>query len=254
MLTIPDGLAPIIQPFLDEGLVLELGPPIKSGKEATVFRCTAHPNTGRHQLALKVHRARTQRSFTHDSVYREGSMIHRVGGGNTRAARALRAGSRFGRQVKSSTWCGHEWEISCQLYEAGLPVPEPVRMHGDAILMELFACEDGSPAPPLIHADLDAGAAMALFDALCDDVEDMLALHVVHGDLSPYNVLWNGHEHRIIDFPQAVDPRFNSSAQRLMLRDLQNLARFCERFGEVADPTELAADMWRRFEQGELGP
>lgn len=252
MLTIPDGLAPILQPFLDEGLVLELGPPIKSGKEATVLRCTAHPRTGHHQLALKVYRPRTQRSFTNDSVYRDGSMIHRVGGGNTRAARALLAGSRFGRQVQSFTWCAHEWEILCQSHEAGLPVPEPVRMHGDAILMELFACEDGSTAPPLIQASLDAGTATALFEALCDDVEDMLALHVVHGDLSPYNVLWNGHEHRIIDFPQAVDPRFNSSAQRLLVRDLHNLARFCERFGEVADPTEIAADMWRRFEQGEL--
>ncbi len=252
MLTTPDGLAPIIQPFLDDGLVLELDQPIKSGKEATVFRCKAHPKTGHDQLALKVYRARTQRSFTNDSIYREGSMIHRIGGGNTRAARALIAGSRFGRQVQGFTWCEHEWEILCQLHEAGLPVPEPMRMHGDAILMELFACEDGSTASPLIHASLDSGSAAVLFDALCDDVEDMLALHVVHGDLSPYNVLWNGREHRIIDFPQAVDSRFNSNAQRLLVRDLQNLARFCERFCEVPDAREIAADMWLRFQQGEL--
>jgi RIO kinase 1 len=252
MLTTLDGLTPIIQPFLDEGLVLELGPPIKSGKEATVFRCTAHPKTSRQQLALKVYRPRTQRSFTNDSIYREGSQIHRVGGGNTRAARALLAGSRFGRQVQSFTWCEHEWEVLCQLHEAGLAVPEPVRMHADAILMELFACEDGSVAPPLIHASFDSGSATELFHALCDDVEDMLALHVVHGDLSPYNVLWNGHEHRIIDFPQATDPRFNSSAEQLLVRDLQNLARFCERSCEVRDATEIAADMWLRFQQGEL--
>jgi RIO kinase 1 len=252
MSTTPDGLAPIIKPFLDEGLVLELGPAIKSGKEATVFRCIAHPNTGRDQLALKIYRPRTRRSFTNDSLYREGSLIHRIGGGNTRAARALLAGSRFGRQVQGFTWCGHEWEILCQLHEAGLPVPEPVRMHADAILMELFVCEDGSVAPPLVGASFDSASAAALFDALCDDVEDMLALHVVHGDLSPYNVLWNGEEYRIIDFPQAVDPRFNPSAERLLVRDLQHLARFCERFGEVPDATEIAADMWLRFAQGEL--
>lgn len=252
MSTILDGLTPIIQPLLDDGLVLELGPPIKSGKEATVLRCRAHPKTGYDELALKVYRPRTHRSFANDSLYREGSPIQRIGGGNTRAARALQAGTRFGRQVQGSTWCAHEWEVLCQLHEAGLPVPEPVHVSDGAILMELLACDDGSPAPPLIAAGLDAAAAASLFDALCNDVEDMLAQHVVHGDLSPYNVLWNGHGHRIIDFPQAIDPRFNASAERLLERDLRNLACFFERFGERRDAAEIAADMWLRFQHGEL--
>ncbi len=252
MSTTLDGLAPIIQPLLDDALVLELGPPIKSGKEATVFRCRAHPETGHEELALKVYRPRTHRSFDADALYREGSTIQRIGGGNTRAARALRAGSRFGRQVQGFTWCEREWEVLCQLYEAGLPVPEPVHGSDGAILMELLACDDGSIAPPLIAASLDPAAAASLFDALCDDVERMLALHVVHGDLSPYNVLWNGRERRIIDFPQAVDARFSSHAERLLERDLRNLAGFFARFGEVPDAAERAADMWRRFRHGEL--
>jgi RIO kinase 1 len=252
MSTTLDGLAPIIQPFLDDALVLELGPPIKSGKEATVFRCRAHPETGHDELALKVYRPRTQRSFANDAAYREGSTIQRIGGGNTRAARALQAGSRFGRQVQGFTWCEREWEVLCRLHEAGIPVPEPVHMRDGAILMELLVCDDGSVAPPLIATSLDAEEAASLFDALVDDVEDMLALHVVHGDLSPYNVLWNGHEHRIIDFPQAVDPRFHSGAPQLLERDLGNLARYFERFAEVPDASELAAELWERFRHGEL--
>lgn len=252
MSTDVDGLAPVIQPFFDAALIVELGPTIKSGKEATVFACTAHPKTGHALLALKVYRPRTHRSFKNDAIYRRGSTIDRIGGGNTREARALRAGSRFGRQVQGSTWCGHEWEALCRLHDAGLPVPVPVHASADAILMELFTCEDDTAAPPLHTARLDAASASSLFETVCQDVEDMLALHLLHGDLSPYNILWNGSTYRIIDFPQTVDPRFNTDAPWMLARDLQNIARFCARFTDVPDANETAADMWRRFERGEL--
>ncbi|HET6582981.1 MAG TPA: RIO1 family regulatory kinase/ATPase [Nannocystaceae bacterium] len=247
-----DGLAPVIQPFFETELVVALGDPIKSGKEATVFRCRAHPRTGHAELALKVYRPRAHRSFKHDALYREGSMITRYGGGNTRPARAVRSGSSFGRTVDAATWCGREWEVLQTLHEAGVPVPAPVHATADAILMELFACDDGSTSPPLGAAELGPDDATWLFAAICDDLEHMLALHVVHGDLSPYNVLWNGAAYRLIDFPQAVDPRFNSSAPRLLARDLGHVARFCARFADIPDAGEVAADMWSRFERGEL--
>jgi RIO kinase 1 len=64
-------------------------------------------------------------------------------------------------------------------------------------------------------------------------------------------VLWNEIGYCIIDFPQAVDPRFHRSAQRLLERDVTNLARFCARFGAVPDPAQVAAQIWQRFERGE---
>jgi RIO kinase 1 len=252
MSTTLEGFASVVQPFLDLELVLQLGDPIKSGKEATVFRCVAHPKTGHDALALKVYRPRAHRSFKDDSAYREGSTILRFGGGNTRAARAMRDGTGFGRRVQGSTWCGREWEVLCRLHEAGLPVPAPVHVEEDAILMELFASADGAVAPQLSTARLDESAASDVFHAICGDVEDMLALNVLHGDLSPYNILWNGDAYRIIDFPQAMDPRFNSNAQQFLARDLENVAQFCARFGDVPDAAELAADIWQRFQRAEI--
>lgn len=248
-----DELAPFIAPFLEQELVVELGEPIKSGKEATVFRCRAHPRTGYDQLALKVYRPRTHRSFKRDASYRDGSAILRRGEGNTRHARALRAGSTFGRELGSATWCGHEWEVLCRLHAAGVPVPKPVHLVGGAFLMELFTRVDGRVASPLASAMLDASSARRLFDALCRDVEDMLALHVVHADLSAYNVMWNGEQYRIIDLPQSVDPRFNGEAERLLTRDLENVASACARAGgEVPDAVAIARDMWRRYQNGEV--
>jgi RIO kinase 1 len=225
--------------------------PIKSGKEASVFRCREHPASERGPLALKIYRARDQRSFKNDAIYREGSLLDRIGGGNTRQARALRSGTRFGRQVQEHTWAAREWEVMQTLYGAGLPVPEPIYNLEGAILMELFVDGQGRTAAPLGRAQLASEVARPLFDALCDDIEQMLWLDLLHGDLSPYNVLWNGESYRIIDFPQAIDPRFNGSAAQLLERDIRNVATFCARFGDVPDAALTSAEMWRRFQLGE---
>jgi RIO kinase 1 len=239
--------------FFDLDLISSICEPIKSGKEATVYRCQGTATSGHEQLALKVYRSRAHRSFKNDALYREGSVINRMGGGNTRAARALRGGTRFGRTVQEATWTAREWEVLQRLYDAGLGVPQPVHATDRAILMEL--CDDGDRgvAQPLGVARLSAQVAAALFDEICGDVERMLWLDVLHGDLSPYNILWNGQSHRIIDFPQAVDPRFNGNAPTFLHRDLENVGRFCARFAEIPDPGMVASEMWSRFQRGERG-
>ncbi len=184
-----EELALFIEPFLERELVVELCEPIESGKEATVFRCRAHPRTGHSQLALEVYRPRTHRSFEHDAAYREGTAVLRRAGGNTRQARALRSGSSFGRELGNATWCGHEWEVLNRLHEAGLPVLAPVHATADAFLMELFT--------------------------------------------------------------GAVDPRFHADAERLLVRDIGNVAHACARFADVPDAETIARDMWLRFERGE---
>src|ERR1051325_10295980 len=194
--------------FIDLDLISDVCEPIKSGKEATVYRC----RRGQRQLALKVYRPRDERSFKHDARYREGSLVYRIGGGNTRAARALHPGTRFGRTAQEATWPARGWEVLQRPHGAGLGVPEPVHATSRAILMELCVDGEGRVARPLASAHLSPETAPALFDAICSEVEHMLWLDIVHGDLSPYNILWTGNDYRIIDFPQAVDPRFNGHA------------------------------------------
>lgn len=240
-----------IATFIDLDLISEVCEPIKSGKEATVYRCRGARASPHEQLALKVYRPRDQRSFKNDARYREGSLIYRIGGGNTRAARALRAGTRFGRAVQEATWTAREWEALRRLRDAGLSVPEPVHATDSAILMELCDDGEGGIARPLAGARLPAELAAPLFAALCGEVERMLWLDVLHGDLSPYNVLWSGAAYRIIDFPQAVDPRFNGNALSFLQRDLENVGRFCARFAEIPDPRTVALEIWERFQLGE---
>lgn len=55
--------------FVDLGLITEVLYPIKSGKEATVYACRAHPDTGAEFLAAKVYKRIRDRSFRNDASY-----------------------------------------------------------------------------------------------------------------------------------------------------------------------------------------
>jgi len=59
-------------------------------------------------------------------------------------------------------------------------------------------------------------------------------------------LFWRGRP-VVIDFPQAVDPRFNRSAYQLLQRDLANLHRPFARLGVRRDTRALAAEMWERW-------
>jgi RIO kinase 1 len=97
---------------------------------------------------------------------------------------------------------------------------------------------------------LEPGEAQPLFDRLLYNVQLLLAQNCVHGDLSPFNVLyWRGGA-TLIDFPQAVDPRFNPNAAFLLRRDLDNLCRYFTRYHVEADPDHFASQLWAWFLHG----
>ena len=114
-------------------------------------------------------------------------------------------------------------------------------------------CGNGDvPAPMLATIHLDAGEAERVLERLLDNIATLLARHVVHGDLSAYNVLyWQG-QPMIIDFPQAVDARVNPNACLLLARDVASLCRYFARQGVACDPVDIADDLWRRYMHARL--
>ena len=69
----------------------------------------------------------------------------------------------------------------------------------------------------------------------------MLCAGVVHGDLSEFNVLLAADGPVIIDLPQAVDAAGNNHAQRMLLRDVDNLRDFFGRFAPELLPHAATA-------------
>jgi RIO kinase 1 len=235
-----------LEDFFDLGLITELLGVIKSGKEATVYCCRAGTAFEERLVAAKVYRAADRRDFRDDSVYRAGRF-----GRVTRETRAMAGKTRAGRQFAAATWLGHEYETLRTLHAAGADVPEPLAAGDGVLLLEYFGDED-TAAPTLNRVTLDATEAARLFESLLRNVELWLACNVVHADLSPYNLLyWQGRL-VVIDFPQAVDPRFNRQALPLLTRDVENVGRCFARQGAANDPAAIVADLWRRFVYSEL--
>jgi RIO kinase 1 len=232
--------------FYAEGWISQVLYLVKSGKEATVYCCEAQPSTGQQLLAAKLYRAREHRAFRNDAVYQAGRVIL-----DAHARRAVKNKSRFGREAQQGMWINHEWETLEALHAVGADVPEPLARTEGAILMGYRGDETAS-APRLHEVNLPRDEAGHHFQVLMRNVELWLANNVIHGDLSAYNVLyWQGAV-TVIDFPQAVDPRFNPNATSLLERDVTNLCNYFAKHGVSADAKAITRDLWRRFLRAEL--
>jgi RIO kinase 1 len=239
-----ETLEEAIDPFIADGSIAEVLYQVKTGKEAVVYCCRGGLRLHGQLVAAKVYKPRAFRAFRNEAIYREGRIIL-----DRRAARAFEKRTDFGQRIAGATWSGAEWETLCRLHAAGADVPRPLAHSSDALLLEFLGDEDG-PAPLLKEVRLSATEAEAVFDRLLDNIQLWLAYDVVHGDLSAYNVLYWQEEPRVIDFPQACDPRFNGNAFDLLLRDLRNIAQYFERLGARREPFALAEAYWRAWERG----
>lgn len=226
------------------GLLSDVLGVVKSGKEATVYLCET-PDGG--LLAAKVYRSRQVRQFANAAAYGEG----RTRGMARRDALAMTKKSRAGREMSFGRWVSEEYATLTALHAAGVAVPKPYAMSDSVIVMEYIGDQD-EPAPPLAAARLDRPEAERVFGVLMSQVEMMLACDRVHGDLSAYNVLYRKGDLRIIDFPQAVDARFNTNALSLLERDIENLCGHFARLGVHADGYRIARGLWARFLRSEL--
>jgi RIO kinase 1 len=239
-----------IEEFINQGYVREVLGLIKTGKEASVYACRAGPAAGCDLVAAKVYRA-AQYRFKNDAIYQEARA--RELGLSGRALRAFnnRRESSMGREVQSATWRHREFAVLKLLHESYADVPRPIAEAGEAVLTEYIG-DEYEAAPQLNNVRLPAEEAPALFQRLLNNIELFLALNLVHGDLSPHNILyWQG-DVTVIDFPQATDPRFNSHTPELLRRDVANVCRYFQAYGVEADAAAISRDLWGRFVRAEL--
>ncbi|MFN8380072.1 MAG: RIO1 family regulatory kinase/ATPase [Anaerolineae bacterium] len=240
-----------VQDFFDQALVVDILSNVKGGKEANVYCCQAHPATGRGLLAAKVYRPRMFRNLRNDAVYREGrdtltAEQTPVKKTDHRIMRALNKKTDFGQSVAHTSWLMHEFTALKTLWIAGVSVPEPVAVSGNAILME-FIGDASFAAPPLESVELEQGEAEAVFQQVIGDIETMLQLGLIHGDLSAYNLLyWEGRA-TIIDFPQVVRSTSNRTARQILRRDVQRVCEYFTEQGVRCDADALYETLWKRW-------
>ena len=214
---------------------------LKTGKEADVFLLEradpAEPGRGV-VMAAKRYRDTDRRSFHRSVAYTEGRSMRR-----SRDARAVKAKSTWGRVMASGQWVASEWDSLKTLWSLGVPVPYPVQVDGAEILMEWITGPDGDTAPRLAQTRPEPELLRYYFEQLREAVATMAQQKLVHGDLSPYNVLAAGERLVIIDLPQVVDLVGNPAGPDFLLRDLTNVCTWFRARGLDVDEHEVFADL-----------
>ena len=238
-----------IGPFYRDNIVSDVTRIVKGGKEANVYTCTAHPASGFAQLAAKLYRPRMLRHLKNDAVYKAGRTLRDAEGKQIKGRReklALQQKTKFGKEVDIQWWIGNEFRAQQTLYNAGADVPQPIGHIGNTILMAHIG-DEFQAAPTLSETGITAAEAQPLFDRIMDNVALMLENHLIHGDLSAYNILyWEGNI-TLIDFPQMIEARHNPHAFELLQRDIQRVADYFARYGVAADAQELALGLWQPY-------
>jgi len=232
-------------PLIEDGVIDAVIGQLMSGKEATVYTVQC----GKEIRCAKVYKEAMKRSFKKATQYQEGRKVR-----NTRRARAMEKGSKYGRKQQEETWQNAEVDALYLLANAGVRVPIPYGCFDGVLLMELVTDESGDVAPRLGDVSMSAEQALEDHAVVMHYVVLMLCAGIVHGDLSEFNVLVDDYGPVIIDLPQAVDASANNHAESMLQRDVENMTQYYGQFAPELLGTQYAEEMWALYEDGELKP
>jgi len=232
-----------LQPLLEDGVIDRVMRELMSGKEATVYvvRC------GDDVRCAKVYKEAQNRSFHQSVHYTEGRKVK-----NSRQARAMENGSKYGRKSKEIAWQNAEFEALHRLADAGVRIPRPYNFYNGVLIMELITDAEGNPAQRLNDVRFTPEEARSHHKTLLLEVVRMLCAGIVHGDLSEFNILLSGDGPVIIDLPQAVDAATNNHASEMLQRDVSNLSTFFGRFAPELLNRQYGKEIWSLYKRGNL--
>lgn len=234
-----------IQPLVDDGLIDDVTSRLMSGKEADIYVVLCDSEI----RCAKVYKEASKRNFKKSVQYTEGRKVK-----NSRRARAMEKGSKFGRQEQEKLWQNAEVDALYTVASAGVRVPETFGCIDGVLLMELITDGEGGVAPRLSDIEMTEAEAIEDHATVIQDIVRMLCVDIVHGDLSEFNVLVDQYGPVIIDLPQAVNAASNNNAKVMLERDVDNMRRYFGAFAPALLHSNYGKEMWELYEKGELKP
>jgi RIO kinase 1 len=208
----------IVFDLLNSGVLYEVNGAISSGKEAKVYWATTKDGK---DLAVKIY-------LTSSAEFKKGMLKY------------IEGDPRF-KNVKRDTrsliavWAQKEFRNLREASEAKVPVPKPVAVKSNVVVME-FIGKEGVSAPSL--KEQPPQNPERVYKLLVIYVKRLYQkAKLVHGDLSEYNIMmWKGRP-VIFDLSQSVSVE-HPLADFMLKRDLANLNRFFSRLNVKIIPTE----------------
>ena len=191
-----------------KGLFNTLDYCIATGKEADVFRATTHD--GKHR-ALKIFRIERS-SFRNMEKYIQGD-------------------PRFAHYKHTklgvvNVWCQKEFRNLSDAHRAGVCVPKPYKAMENVLVMDFIGTK-GEAAPLLKNAGADD------WKKVISEISKFIRMmykkaHIVHADISEYNVMMLNNKPVLIDIGQAVSIE-HPRAQEFLRRDIRNLGTLAKK-------------------------
>jgi RIO kinase 1 len=208
----------IVYRLLNRGYIKNINGVVRSGKESRLYW-----GVGRRRklVAIKIF-------LTTSAEFLKGRMMYIQGDERFRSAR---------KDTRSliNLWALKEFRNLQEASEVGVPVPAPLKVDGNVLLME-FIGRRGEPAPLLRETPLDHPAKM--YDKIAEAVRTLYQkAHLVHGDLSEYNIMVLGPQPIVFDFAQAVITE-HPMAQKFLERDLLRMNEYFSKIGVSVPPIE----------------
>ena len=196
--------------LMKTGVIDTLDYPIARGKEAHVFHGT---NIDGKSVAVKIFHT-SNAVFKNLVQYIEGDPRF---GGLRRRHRDL-----------VDIWVRKEHRNLSRLSRWGLNVPKPLGIHKNVLVMEYLGNETGS-SPKLREVHVEEP------EPVFDDLLEFLAVawqksNLVHGDFSPFNILWHQDRAVVIDVGQAV-VQGHPKAEEFLVRDVTRLVEWANKNG-----------------------
>ncbi|EWC46966.1 hypothetical protein DRE_03728 [Drechslerella stenobrocha 248] len=212
----------ILLKAINKGILESVNGCLSTGKEANVYHAVAGEleNPGR-QLALKIYKTSIL-VFKDRDRYVSGEYRFRHG--------YQKSNNR--QMVK--LWAEKEMRNLKRIHAAGIPSPEPLYLKLHVLFMEFLGDERGWPSPRLkdapispLEGDTDAsGAYRALYIELVCIMRKMFHVcHLVHADLSEYNVIYHSGRLHVIDVSQSVEHDHPRSLEFLRM-DIKNVSDY----------------------------
>ncbi|CAM9930007.1 unnamed protein product [Ectocarpus sp. 4 AP-2014] len=226
----------------NNGTLLEVHGMVKTGKEAHVYHALAPEDpeamTGSRGVALKIFKT-TLSEFGNRAAYVDGDPRY----GNMRF-------NKQSREKMFAIWAKKEHRNLLRLHRAGIPCPEPIKQREHTLVLS-FIGKDHWPAPQLREIDLSKANWRRCYAQVLELARLMfLKCHLVHADLSEYNVLYHEKVCHVIDVGQAVDTG-HPKARELLRRDMSVVESFFRRKGVTGC---LEAALAERFVVTYRGP
>jgi RIO kinase 3 len=227
----------LLYKFVNGGVLDSINGVISTGKEAVIMHADGGPGPERDtdepmnvpkECAVKVFKTTLNEFKTRDKYIRDD----------------YRFKDRFSKQNPRKVihmWAEKELHNLAKMAKGGIRVPEIVVLKKHVLIMS-FIGREGRPAPKLKDAaeHMSAKDLNMAYQQVVEMMEQLYTVcHLVHADLSEYNILWYEKEAWFIDVSQAVEP-IHPSGLDFLLRDCTNVHNFFSKRGvDCLEPHEL---------------